>query len=314
MHPIDQAAGWLFRFGPATRKVFTGGWGDEDLVSELDSRRHRDRPAELTIDWSEDQPGDLFDTRDATFSSPAPHLPESSRTGALRMITPHAADGRLVVLMAAWNDHGYATRTTLASLLAERGITTVMPENPYYGARGTGAEQPIRTVADFAVMGRAAVEEGRALLAHFAPTHRVGIAGYSMGGNTAALAGALSDGPVAIAALAASHSPGPVWLDGVIRHVVDWNALGGPEAAAQLRAELSRATVLSIAPRRHTSWAVIVGGRRDGYIPPWAVEDLHAHWPGSQLRWLNDGHATMLWRRKPALVDAIVASFDRVAA
>ena len=42
-----------------------------------------------------------------------------------------------------------------------------------------------------------------ALLAHFAPHHQVGVSGFSMGGNIAALVGALMDQPVAIAPLAA---------------------------------------------------------------------------------------------------------------
>ena len=40
------------------------------------------------------------------------------------------------------------------------------------------------------VATRAAVDEGRALLAHFAADHTVGVSGYSMGGNIAALIGA----------------------------------------------------------------------------------------------------------------------------
>jgi pimeloyl-ACP methyl ester carboxylesterase len=189
-----------------------------------------------------------------------------------------------------------------------------MLENPYYGTRRAWADPPIRTVADFAVMGRGAVQEGRALLDHFAEEYDVGVTGYSMGGNIAALIGALKEQPVAIAGLAASHSPGPVWLDGIITNMVDWDALGGRANGNEerLRHELSGASVLAVPPHPHTAHAVIVGARSDGYIPPSAVEDLHAHWPGSELRWLPGGHATMIWRQKDALVDAIVASFDRL--
>ena len=74
------------------------------------------------------------------------------------------------------------------------------------------------------------------------------------------------------------------------------------------------ATVLAVDPRPHTAAAVVVGGLGDGYIPQSAVTDLHDHWPGSQLRWIDAGHATMIRRHKPALVDAIVASFDRLEA
>ena len=69
-------------------------------------------------------------------------------------------------------------------------------ENPLYGDRRTdpGDDRPLGSVSDFAVMGRAAVVEGRALLAHF---HRrglhTGVGGFSMGGNIAAFVGALDD-------------------------------------------------------------------------------------------------------------------------
>jgi pimeloyl-ACP methyl ester carboxylesterase len=311
MHPVDRAASLLFRYGPASLKVFQNGWGDDDLIESIGVAGPIEPPAPITITWADEVHTEAAVTLDGTFPSPADHLPAASRLAGVRKIVPHRPDGRLVVMVAAWNDHGYATRTGLATRLAARGVTTVMLENPYYGTRRAWDDPPIRTVADFAVMGRAAVAEGRALLAHFSTSHRVGISGYSMGGNIAALIGALMDRPVAIAALAASHSPGPVWTDGIIRHMVDWEALGGEDETERLRATLLRASVLEVPPPPHTASAVIVGGTKDGYIPRTAVEALHAHWPGSDLRWLPAGHATMIWRHKDSLVDAIIASLER---
>jgi hypothetical protein len=216
--------------------------------------------------------------------------------------------------MAAWNDHGYRTRTDLALRLAAAGIASVILENPYYGERRPdGAAQPISTVADFAVMGRAAFEEGRSVLTHLRTEGVVGVSGYSMGGNIAALVGAAMSFPVAIAPLAPSHSPGPVYLDGVLRHGIDWTALGGEQTAAgRLREALTAASVLAIPAESHTAKAVLVAARSDGYVPRRATIDLHRHWPGSELRWVRGGHATVLWWRKGALVDAITGSFDRL--
>ena len=171
MHPIDRAASWLFRFGPSSLKVFREGWGDEGLIASLDTSAELEATPELDIDWGDQSTEAGLAIRDGSFLSPAPHLPELSRLAHIRMVLPTEADGRLVVMMAAWNDHGYATRTGLAALLVERGLTAVMLENPFYGSRRPRPDQPIRTVADFAVMGRAAVLEGRALLKHFAPDH-----------------------------------------------------------------------------------------------------------------------------------------------
>ena len=311
MHPVDRAAALAFRYGPSSLKVFKGGWGDADLIDVIAVPTDPQSPAPITITWVQEHRADDLLLRDGTFPSPANHLPAAARTAGVRMVVPPVANGRLVVMMAAWNDHGYRTRSGLAAPLAKAGVTTLMLENPYYGTRRPWDDPPIRTVADFAIMGRAAIDEGMALLAHFGADYEVGVAGYSMGGNIAALTGAMMDRRVAIAALAASHSPGPVWADGIIRHMVDWDALGGGDPRARLRTELARATVLDLPASAHTATAVIVGGSRDGYIPRAAVEALHAHWPGSELRWLPAGHATMIWRQKDALVEAILASLDR---
>ncbi|HEX9643868.1 MAG TPA: alpha/beta hydrolase family protein [Acidimicrobiia bacterium] len=310
MHPVDRAAGLLYRHGPASWRMFTDGWGDETLIDRLQVAE-APPPESITIDWRESPRRDGIVVRDGAFVSPAEHLPEWSRVARVRLVAPVAPNGRLVVLMAAWNDHDWDTRSGLADRLAAGGVTSVMLENPYFGHRRPVEGRAIGSVADFAVMGHATVHEGRALVAHFADTHQVGVAGYSMGGNMAAFVGALSDRPVAIAPLAASHSPAPVWLDGIARVVIDWEALGGTEREARLRATMARVSVLAIPPPPHTAAAVIVGSRRDGYIPASAVEALHAHWPGSELRWLRGGHATMIWYRKDALADAIVAAFDR---
>jgi len=312
VHPIDRIIALAFRRGPASQKIFGSGWGDEQLVEAI---RVTDDdvtpPSPIAVDWGRTDRLRGLSITDGVFHSPEDRLPVKAHTAHVRLVAPSRSAGRLVVMMSAWNDQGYRTRERLARPLAERGITSVMLENPFHGARRVVDGPPIRTVADFALMGRAAVDEGRALLAHFAVDFQVGVTGYSMGGNIAALVGALMDRPVAIAALAASHSPGPVWLDGILHDMIDWTALGGPAEAGRLRNTLALASVLSVPARPHTSEAVIVASRSDGYIPVEAVEALHAHWPGSELRWLSGGHATMIFTQRTQLVEAIVASFDR---
>jgi pimeloyl-ACP methyl ester carboxylesterase len=134
-----------------------------------------------------------------------------------------------------------------------------------------------------------------------------------MGGNLAALASAMVPFPVAIAPLAASHSPGPVYLDGVLRSAIGWEALGGREAATdRLRAVLGSASVLSVPPADHHRAAVLVVAERDGFIPRGAAQALADHWPGSELRVVaGAGHATLLWRHSATLVEAIAGAFDR---
>ncbi len=165
-------------------------------------------------------------------------------------------------------------------------------------------------------MGRAAVTEGCALLASLrAERVPLGVAGYSMGGNIAAMVAAVAGFPVATAALAASHSPAPVFLDGSPAAGVDWRALGGRAVARpRLRRALGMASVLAMPRPDHTPAAVIVGARGDGFVPASATEALHRHWPGSDLRWHRGGHATLLWLGADDLVAAVVDAFERLAA
>jgi dienelactone hydrolase len=162
------------------------------------------------------------------------------------------------------------------------------------------------------MMGESAVVEARGILTWLRNQGRdVGVAGYSMGGNTAAIVAASLPYSLAAAPMAASHSPSPVFLDGVLWHGVSWDALGGQDEADRLREVLGRVSVLRIPALPHTSTAVIVGARSDAYIPQSAVQDLANHWPGSELRWLPGGHATLVWFRKDQLARAVIDSFDR---
>jgi hypothetical protein len=163
------------------------------------------------------------------------------------------------------------------------------------------------------VMGGAAVSEARGILtAEFTEGSSVGVSGYSMGGNTAAIVSATLDIPLATAPLAASHSPGPVFLDGVLNRGIDWEALGGTGQEQRLRDALTGVSVLDIEPKPHHEQAIIVRAASDGYIPASATQELVDHWQGSELRVLRGGHASLVWFRKDQLTDAIADSFDKM--
>jgi hypothetical protein len=231
------------------------------------------------------------------------------------MLSPVRRPDRICLLMAAFNDHGYASRFEMARLLARRGIASVVLENPLYGERRVNREkQAVRTVLDLMIMGNAATLEGRSVLLalHRAFEAHLGVSGYSMGGNIAALIGAAVPFPVAVAPLAPSHSPGPVYSEGVLSRAVDWDALGG-RRPQQLGEVLGAASVLNIPPPAHTAGAVLAAGRGDGYVPRHAIEDLHRHWPGSELRWLAGGHASLWMMGKANLAGAIEDAFERLA-
>ncbi len=315
MHLIDRVGAVMVRRGPRRLRVFPGGWGEAryvEMMGDIDSLTG-DLP-DLTISWGPAKHLSDRTVRDGHFPA-ATDLPPPARTAALRLIEPRGGTKRLCLLMAAWNDLGYDTRQQLADELTRRGIGSLILEIPYYGHRRVvpADEQPIPTVADFARMGLGAVTEGRALLRHFRKDYTMGVSGYSMGGNIGAMVGAAAGYPVAVAPLAASYSPGPVFLDGVISNGIQWEALGGVAAGARLRSALSAASVLRLPAPPWTRSAVMVAARADGFVPAAAVDALHRHWPGSELRWRSGGHATLLWRQRRALADAITDSFDRLA-
>ena len=316
MHPIDRAAAVMVRRGPKRLRIFPGGWGETRYVEMLgDVAALAADPPELTISWSPTKHLADRTMRDGHFAAPT-DLPPAARTAAVRLIEPPGGTARLCLLMAAWNDHGYDTRQQLADELVHRGIGSLILEIPYYGHRRVvpADEQPIQTVGDFARMGLGAIAEGRALLNHFRHGYQMGVSGYSMGGNIGAMVGAAAGYPVAVAPLAASHSPGPVFLDGVISNGIQWDALGGEGQRELLREALGAASALRLENPDWTEAAVMVAARDDGFVPATAVEALHRHWPGSELRWRPGGHATLLWRQRRVLADAISASFDRLAA
>ncbi len=306
----------MVKRGPRRLRVFPGGWGQQRYVDQLhELSMVQGEPKDLAITWGRPERTSQSIVSDGSFEAPT-DVPVAARAGAIRLIEPAGGTDRLCLLMAAWNDHGYDTRQHLAEELLLRGIGSLLLEIPYYGSRRVAPpdKQPIQTVADFARMGIGAVVEGVALLNLFKDQYRMAVSGYSMGGNIGAMVGATAGFPVAMAPLAASHSPGPVFLDGVISNGIQWDQLGGPTQADRLREALTAASVLRMPVPQWSPAAVIVAARSDGFIPMTAVRALHQHWTGSELRWRRGGHATLLWRQRAALADAVVDSFNRLTA
>lgn len=321
IHPIDRLGAIALERGPQRHRFFQDGWGGPtDELDRVTLPVGPPDPAEIA--WSEPSPRDELTLATGVFDTGGGDLPAWARPARVFEIAPAGGADRVVVLMAAWNEHESKSRIALAVRLAEAGITSWILEHPMYGTRRPGphVEQPVRTVADFMLMGKAAIHEGRSLLGAIVDSGRFpGVAGYSMGGNLAALISATMPYRVATAPLAAPYSPAPVYLTGALRGGIDWEALGrsGNGGVAEVPVEarlgeiLDSASVLSLDPPAHAAAAVLVAARHDGYVPASATTALHRHWPGSELRWVGGGHATLLWARKRLLTRAISDSFAR---
>lgn len=313
IHPVDRLAALTFAVDRNRLRVFPDGWGDETMLALMGTLGELESIAESAdVRWGrkEEHPGRRV--RRGHWKSPiAPLLVPEARVVPVEHVEPAAGTDRTAVIMPAWNDHGFATRRRLAVRLAERGIGSMLFDVPFYGERRVVPEpvQAIRTVADFALMGYGAVVEARALLASIEGTP--GVTGFSMGGTLAALVSASLAGPVATAPLAGAHSPAPVYLDGIFSKAVAWPALGGRDASGRLRQVLLRASALDLPARPHHRAAVVAVARSDGFVPRAASARLAEHWD-AELRTIPGGHATVLWRRREALADAVADAFDRV--
>ena len=58
--------------------------------------------------------------------------------------------------------------------------------------------------------------------------------------------------------------------------------------------------------------AVIVGALQDAYVAQSSVVRLHAHLPGSEVRWVRGGHVTSFIMHHAAFRQAVVDSLARL--
>jgi len=318
MHWLDRAAEIAAARTPPGKRPFNLGWGDEGVIDHYIANA-RNVPAIPAIDpvmRPARRSGSVV-MRDITFPSPFDMLPDEISQVRARWVTTHEEPERVVILESPWNEETYSSRMRFARDLLAKGIASVMPQYPFYGDRRRPGNPgcPVPFVSDFCLMGRGAVLEGRALARHLHEAgYRVGVSGFSMGGNIAGFVGTLVDFPVAIAPLAASYAAGPPFMAGVLRNTLPWEALGGDdtETEARLSQVVNAGSILNHPAAPHTRWAVLVASTRDGFVPSAAVQAIQRHWPGSRLQWINAGHASLLLRKRPQLIDGIVESFDRL--
>lgn len=291
---------------------FLDGWGDaHQLEMALDGRWSQIKARPGQIRWQRTQSRRGVTVRDGLFESPERGLPDESRVAKVRLVEPIGPSRGLAVALPSWGDDAWATRERVYGRAIRRGISVLMLENPLYGSRrregqeGTG----LRTVSDFVLMGRAIMREALALLgwARDAGYAQVGLAGYSMGGQMAALTAAISPEPVRIAMIAPSASPNTVFVDGPLRADVAWDRLG-PGAADRLRELMGALSVLALPPPRDAERAVLVGTRSDAFVLPGDVGAIARHW-GAEPRWLNDGHVSVITLRARAVGQALIDAF-----
>lgn len=311
MHWLDRIATVVIRRPRLYPRLFPGGWGDKDRLSMLLDRVRTFRDGYQLIEpvfEGEREYGHAL----GLFVSPSEVLPERCRRGRVLHVEPSIH--RQVVLMAATNDHSWVTRLRVAERLVDLGIGSVIVEHAFYGTRRAhDGPQPVHTVVEFIEMGIAAAVEGIGLTMWLANSGAVaGVAGFSMGGSNVAVVGALSPGPIAIAALAASHSSSPVFTEGILADSIDWDALGGRDSALPLlRDLLSNLSTLHLLVPPHTATAVFGIARGDGYVPEQYIRPTIDLWTGAEAVYVDPGHAAFhIWGQQ-VQADLIARAFAR---
>lgn len=221
-----------------TLQFFRKGWGDSatrhnNFLHQIQTH-NLPPPKPLDITYSS-LPNALSIGQ---FTSPAKDiLPPSSHTARFLLVPAHGRTDRLVLQLAATGEHGFLRRyLTLAHALRRRNVTSVILESPFYGSRRPHDQfgALLNHVADLPDLGRATIEEARALLAHFrSQLPRQVVTGVSQGGLHAAMTavaiGAERQGgdvcDVGVVMALAPHSAVPVFTSGVLSACVDWRAL-----------------------------------------------------------------------------------------
>lgn len=300
------------RLSPRLR-CFEDGWGDEAQLAEgLDASWRGQIPEPARIAWTRGRVHGPLAIREGTMRSLEPGLPDESRIARVRLLTPRSGStGALAIALAAWGDEGFDARRRVYGPVLAQGISLLCVENPLYGGRRRigqrGAE--LRTVSDFVLMGRSTVAETRGLIAWARAEGypRVGVVGFSMGGQMAAMTAALCPWPIRVVAVAPSATPATVFLDGPLGNDLRWSLLGDG-GRARLREVMESLSVLALPPPVAPELARLVGTRSDAIVRPGDVGAIARHW-GIHPRWIDDGHVSAIALRPHALAQSVIDVF-----
>lgn len=313
-HPLDLLVAAVSRGS----KLFSRGWGEESLLTELSTRvSYSDPPSPISVEWHSARKRGHIVRRDGMFSSPLKLLPKETRTVHVRAWLREGNRAACVIL-AASRDEGYQPREHVFGPLIARGLDLYFLVSPFYGRRRGPGGPSLITVSDHGLMALGMGLEARALLENLGERYpKLAVAGYSMGGHMAAITAAVTPFSVACAALASGASASTIYTRGLLSWSVDLDALGGESklrAAARERLQqlFSVADITRYPPPVRADAAVIAGCTRDGYVPSSETKRLHQHWHGSTLRWISAGHFSALVTNEPALRKCVADAVGRL--
>ncbi|KAL6747690.1 hypothetical protein V8C86DRAFT_1799326 [Haematococcus lacustris] len=232
------------------------------------------------------------------------------------------------VHLAGTGDQTFGRRLRLGLPLLNQGVTTMVHESPYYGARRPPQQRgsKLLRVSDLLTLGWATIFESLNLL-HFLELegfHEGGLSmvGLSMGGVHASMTAALYPGDVACVPLLAPRSAAVAYCDGAMGGIMDWDALlrraderdnDRRETLRALKRVLETFTDITRFPvPRRPDASILVAATDDAYVSVQSVRELHHYWPGSELRLVSGGHVTAFLLHQNTFRTAILDSLMRL--
>lgn len=230
-------------------KFFTRGWGHPDTLTKIlrlrkvlsvreNVPRYLTGSPRFTLTKEERQDGCTL--IDGHFESPLAEilpevLPPECRRAHFQAVLPEHwpanGDRPVVLQLAGTGDHFFWRRRTLMAkpLVKERGVGSLLLENPYYGLRKPKDQlrSSLHYVSDLFVMGACLILESQVLL-RWAEQQGLGplcCHGISMGGHMASLAACTWPRPISLVPCLAWTSASVTFCQGVMAQAINWKQL-----------------------------------------------------------------------------------------
>lgn len=378
-------------------KFFTKGWGQPDTLKKILRLRKllsvresvpKYLPTHTQFTLTKEERQDGATLIDGYFASPLAEIlpdvcpPECARAH-FQVVLPEVWPGpaRPVVLqLAGTGDHFFWRRRTLMAkpLIKERGVASILLENPYYGLRRPKDQlrSSLHYVSDLFVMGACLILESQILL-KWAEQQGLGplcCHGISMGGHMASLAASTWPKPISLVPCLAWTSASVTFCQGVMAQAINWKQLREQyESTSEYRTQILelvrspefevrrivegvednflRDSFLAPATRRlslrdfrdlstqqrtnveaflfmrglmdecthlgnyslpvDTELIELVAAEYDAYQPRGSVTPLNQLWPGSNIRYVKNGHVSSYLFQQSVFRQAIYDSLDR---
>jgi hypothetical protein len=306
--------------------LFHKGWGNQAALDAIDARWSLPGWAPVPrIAWNtrEDTRAGCVVGGRMESEVYADQLPAESRWVRVLLVRPREAvkgERRGVVLAPTSREAGFRRRWAWAKTLLRHGLSVMMVDNPFMGERKPAGQVGgvLSHFADFPLTCAASAEECRSAVSWMLANgwDQVCVSGASQGGFSAIVAALRSDtSRVLGVGVVPPHSAESVIEEGVPGRLCAWDVLaqqsGGLEAAKRRmkpifeRTRIDHMDLSGTAPR-----VVVVGAKRDRYVPTASVQNIVEHLGDRCLaKWTAGGHVSAILERR-VYTDAIVKSFD----